>query len=294
MNKQSVKRSFIIGDEWVYYKFYCGARTADQLLTETIGPVAVSLIDSLIIDKWFFIRYNDPDQHLRVRFHLKSNNKINFLIRKVKDSVNEFLESKLIWKVQIDTYERELERYGDETIELAENIFFYDTILVINLLKQIEIDNSSKFRWLISLKATDEFLNDFHYDLERKKQLMFTLKNEFAMEFGMDRALKSQLDKKFRKERTSINTMLNGGFDGSHNYVMKQIRHRSHFTRTISQTLHDHFVHSGDNERLDDFICSQIHMHNNRLFRSRQRQHELVIYDFLYRYYRSEIAKNKK
>ena len=196
--------------------------------------------------------------------------------------------------MQIDTYERELERYGDETIELAENIFFYDSILVINLLKQIEIDNSSKFRWLISLKATDEFLNDFHYDLERKKQLMFTLKEEFAREFGMDRALKSQLDKKFRKERTSINTMLNGGFDGSHNNVMKHIRHRSYITRTISQTLQDHFVHGGVNGRLDNFICSQIHMHNNRLFRSRQRQHELVIYDFLYRYYRSEIAKIKK
>ena len=165
---------------------------------------------------------------------------------------------------------------------------------MINLLKQIEIDNSSKLRWLISLKATDEFLNDFHYDLERKKQLMFTLKEEFAREFGMDRALKSQLDKKFRKERTSINTMLNGGFDGSHNYVMKHIRHRSQNTPKIIQSLQAHFVHGGVNGRLDNFICSQIHMHNNRLFRSRQRQHELVIYDFLYRYYRSEIAKNKK
>lgn len=294
MNKKPVKRSFIIGDEWVYYKFYCGARTADQLLTESIGPVAESLIKSLIIDKWFFIRFNDPDPHLRVRFHLKSNEKINLLIRKVKETINDFLKNKLIWKVQIDTYERELERYGDETIELAENIFFYDTILVISLLKQIEIDNASKFRWLISLKATDEFLNDFHYNLEEKKQLMFTLKEGFSREFGMDRALKSQLDKKFRKERTSINTMLNGGFDGLHNNLMKQIRHRSQIIRPISQTLHDHFVHGGVNGRLDDFICSQIHMHNNRLFRSRQRQHELVIYDFLYRYYRSEIAKNKK
>ncbi len=294
MNKKPVKRSFIIGDEWVYYKFYCGARTADRLLTETIGPVADFLIDSLVIDKWFFIRYNDPDQHLRVRYHLKSNDKINFLIRKVKESVDEFFEDKLVWKVQIDTYERELERYGEETIELAEEIFFYDTVLVINLLKQIEIDNSSKLRWLMSLKATDEFLNDFHYDLDEKKQLMFTLKEEFSREFKMDRALKSQLDKKFRKERTSINTMLNGSFDSSHNYVMKHIRHRSRNTRKIIQSLQAHFARDGVNKRFDDFICSQVHMHNNRLFRSRQRQHELVIYDFLYRYYRSEIAKNKK
>ncbi len=31
----------------------------------------------------------------------------------------------------------------------------------------------------------------------------------------------------------------------------------------------------------------------NRIFKSKQRVHEMVIYDFLYRYYSSNIAKMK-
>ena len=38
---------------------------------------------------------------------------------------------------------------------------------------------------------------------------------------------------------------------------------------------------------------SYIHMLINRLFKSKQRLHEMVIYDFLFRYYKSEIAKKK-
>ena len=40
-------------------------------------------------------------------------------------------------------------------------------------------------------------------------------------------------------------------------------------------------------------LTSMIHMTMNRWFRSKNRLHELVIYDFLSRYYISEIAKNK-
>jgi hypothetical protein len=42
---------------------------------------------------------------------------------------------------------------------------------------------------------------------------------------------------------------------------------------------------------LNDLITSYIHMMMNRSFRSRQRIHELVLYDFLYRYYKSVIAR---
>ncbi|NOQ27509.1 MAG: hypothetical protein GQ564_19270, partial [Bacteroidales bacterium] len=44
---------------------------------------------------------------------------------------------------------------------------------------------------------------------------------------------------------------------------------------------------------LNDLMGSYIHMLMNRLFKSKQRTHEMVIYDFLYRYYKSEIAKRK-
>ena len=44
----------------------------------------------------------------------------------------------------------------------------------------------------------------------------------------------------------------------------------------------------------DELIYSMIHMLLNRLFISKQRMHELVVYDLLHSYYKSMIARNKK
>ena len=45
---------------------------------------------------------------------------------------------------------------------------------------------------------------------------------------------------------------------------------------------------------LDDLMSSYIHMLLNRLFRNNQRTHELVVYDFMWRWYRTQVAIAKK
>ena len=44
---------------------------------------------------------------------------------------------------------------------------------------------------------------------------------------------------------------------------------------------------------IDSLLASYIHMMMNRLFKSKNRLHELVLYEFLYRYYKGEQAKEK-
>ena len=71
-----MKRSFMPGDEWLYFKIYTGTKTADAILTNIIKPITEKLIKNNIIDQWFFIRYNDPKNHLRIRFHFNKQNSI--------------------------------------------------------------------------------------------------------------------------------------------------------------------------------------------------------------------------
>ncbi|MDR2057706.1 MAG: hypothetical protein LBP83_05390 [Dysgonamonadaceae bacterium] len=47
------------------------------------------------------------------------------------------------------------------------------------------------------------------------------------------------------------------------------------------------------NVQLNNLLISYLHMMLNRLFRSKNRVHELILYDFLHRYYTSEMAKQK-
>jgi hypothetical protein len=64
---ENVQRTFVIGDKWLYYKIYCGVKTADMLLLEVIKSLTEQLIEEKIIDRWFFIRYSDPEPHVRFR-----------------------------------------------------------------------------------------------------------------------------------------------------------------------------------------------------------------------------------
>ena len=70
METHKAQRTFIIGDNWLYYKIYTGAKTSELILTESIRPVVEELLKNNIIQKWFFIRYSDPHYHIRIRIYL--------------------------------------------------------------------------------------------------------------------------------------------------------------------------------------------------------------------------------
>jgi len=80
MDQHNLKRSFILGDEWIYFKLYSGAQTADRILESSIKPSMDNLLKGKI-DQWFFVRYADPDLHLRVRVHCRSSENVGFVIQ---------------------------------------------------------------------------------------------------------------------------------------------------------------------------------------------------------------------
>ncbi|MEK8106376.1 thiopeptide-type bacteriocin biosynthesis protein [Micromonospora sp. M12] len=52
------------GGEWLYALVYCSGERQDELLR-----AVPALAAGLDVDRWFFLRYGDPDPHLRLRFH---------------------------------------------------------------------------------------------------------------------------------------------------------------------------------------------------------------------------------
>jgi hypothetical protein len=63
-----MKRVFLPGSEILYIKLYASNRTLENMLGDVIYPFTEDLLEKHIIAKWFFIRYNDPESHLRIRF----------------------------------------------------------------------------------------------------------------------------------------------------------------------------------------------------------------------------------
>ncbi|MGE0078152.1 MAG: thiopeptide-type bacteriocin biosynthesis protein [Bacteroidales bacterium] len=290
-----VKRSFVLGEEWIYYKFYTGKKTADKILAEAIKPAVDYLLDTKQVDQWFFIRYVDPDWHLRVRLHLTNANGIGTVIQTIYKYIERFVEQELIWKVQADTYQRELERYGVSTMELSEQLFFHSSELILSALPFFKDQKGETLRWLFALMQVDSLLNSFNYTLSDKLRLLQGLKDAFGNEFGMNHFLKSQLDAKYRKQRNLIEQTLSNSREKEPATLrlIEVINANDEFINRIAQRILHHHQNNSLEIPLDSLLSSYIHMLMNRTFRSKQRLHELVIYDFLFRFYTSEIAKEK-
>jgi thiopeptide-type bacteriocin biosynthesis protein len=280
-NGQDLQRTFIIGDEWLFYKFYTGPKTADIVLSRMVKPLAEQLLAGGDIDKWFFIRYSDPQLHTRVRFHIKNPQALVKVVQAVNSLVKPFIQQDLVWKVQIDSYQREIERYGVRSMELAE---------------LIEGDEGERIRWLFGLRAVDTLLEDFRYAMEGKFELVTRLRESFGREFGLNRTLKDQLEKKFRDDRVVITDILNhtGDRESEMFPLFQLLERRSGAFKPIADQILAMYDNKTPNPfLLDDLMGSYSHMMVNRLFKSKQRLHELAIYDFLHRYYKSEIARRK-
>jgi thiopeptide-type bacteriocin biosynthesis protein len=188
-----------------------------------------------------------------------------------------------------------LERYGATTIEETETFFYHDSVAVVNMLKLTWGDEREQLRWLWALRSVDELLDCFRFTLEQKLQLLTNLKEGFAREFNMNKALKLQLDNKNRSHKNSIETLLNKPDSDTH--AMKELLTLLAEKNVQLQPIANKILLMQQNGTLevplDNLLGSYIHMLLNRITISNPRLHELVLYDFLFRYYQSAKARAK-
>ncbi|MDR0364073.1 MAG: thiopeptide-type bacteriocin biosynthesis protein [Bacteroidales bacterium] len=293
--ENNIQRTFIIGDAWCYFKIYTGFKTADSLLINTFFPLSQSLLQNNTIDKWFFIRYSDPEFHLRIRFHVKELSNIGILIMNFNRAVKEYVNNGLIWKIQSDTYDREIERYGIETMETSETFFWHDSEMIVKVIALLKHSPDEDMQWLLGLKMIDTLLDDFSLSLEEKHSLLQMLQEGFKREFGIDEIYKRQFGRNYRTKRDKLEKILRkeNQTNEEFNACFAPIVQKSELTRPYITEIR-RIVSANQNILINELLHSYIHMMLNRLFRARQRVHELVLYDYLFRYYTSQLAQLKK
>jgi thiopeptide-type bacteriocin biosynthesis protein len=285
-----IQRKFILGDEWIYFKIYSGPKILESILINEIQTTVNKLFHEKIIDKFFFIRYEDPDCHLRIRFHLADVLKLNQVIQLINWNLKPYIENRLVWKVCTDTYVRELERYGKATIEEVETLFCLDSLAIMNFLKETNESSNDKFRWLWGVKWLDLVLGKVGMSLTDKVDFCSKLNDGYSQEFNMNKALKIQLNKKYRKEMDQIRLFVeqNDGIPG--------ITHITRYIQSASMSIQNVLNNSKRNNPeipISNLLSSLVHMHFNCLFRTKQRMHEMVIYYFMQKFYKSQVARLK-
>ena len=291
-DNRKITKSFAPGSEWVYFKIYSSPKASDKMLAQLIRPYISAAFGQNLADQWFFIRYNDPHYHLRLRIHSPDNANYHEVVSLFKDHSDPFLSNGLIHNIQFDTYHREIERYGPGTMEYSEKVFFYDSEMCVELIEVLRGDEKEEARWLTSLQATNALLDDFKYRQTEKLELLRKMSKRFGDEFHKNADLARQISRKYRDHRQKIDTVIFGEDDSvMGKYARTVIRKRSVMIEPLASRI-VLYLEKEKKVLLDDLLGSYIHMMMNRMFRTRQRLMEMVLYDFLFRTYKSAMAKN--
>jgi lantibiotic biosynthesis protein len=292
-----VRRSFAPGSEWLYAKLYTGTSTADGLLRDVVSPVAHEVMAESLADGWFFIRYGDPGWHLRLRFHGDPGRLVTQVFPRLQARIAPLLDDGRLWRVQLDTYEREVERYGGpEGIVLAERLFHVDSEAVLAILDMLEGDEGADFRWRLALRGIDMLLNDLGLEGPDKQKVLRGMRESFTAEFGGGKGLRVQLDQRLREERRSLFPLLDPSGDRESQLApaLEILHRRSERWAPIIAELKSLEGAGRLTQTIAEMAPSYVHMFVNRMIRAAARAHELVLYDFLYQLLEQRAARARK
>ena len=289
---KKVQRTYLPGSDWLYFKIYTGVVTADKIMANEIFKFIRKLKMEGLITQWFFIRYSDPDFHLRVRVRVKDVSDIGTILSLFYTIIERLEARNLIWKVQIDTYQRELERYHEKLIEDTESFFYIDSEYTVKIIQKI-VAHKEDYRWMIAFKMIDSLLSDLFFSVEQKLNLMERQSAEFKKEFGFDEFNAKQFNVKYRECMKIIDNVIKEteDVDKPLKLMIDDIHKRSADLKSVFSTV----IQKGKKNGINYLTLAThyIHMMLNRLFYEKARMHELIIYEFLRRYYTSEIAREK-
>ena len=273
-----VRRSFAPGSEWVFAKLYAAPSFADEILREVAQPVAQAA------DQWFFIRYSDPDPHLRLR----GRGDPARIQAALQAAAAPALADGRIWRLQLDTYEREVDRYGGaKGISLCEQVFCADSDACLGIVVRLSPgDRGSRQRWWLALRGMDLLLADLGLEPSARLAVIRRARTSFGREHRVDGRLEQQLSARFRSSRGEVEAVLDPSRDAGSELQpgFRLLTERSSRVRPVGAELAA--------IRVAEWVApSLMHMHANRLLRSAHRAQELLLYDTLQRHYTSVLAR---
>ncbi|MGF9978892.1 lantibiotic dehydratase [Viridibacillus arvi] len=133
--------NYLPGSKWLSLKIYFSKSSQDFFLNEFVLKYTSFLQSKKYINEWFYIRYTDPEDHIRLRLKTLNKFNINFFLEDIKSSMNKMNIN--INDLVIDTYKPEYIRYGNENLmPSVEHFFKIDSQLSLYIMNEVNSYNS--------------------------------------------------------------------------------------------------------------------------------------------------------
>ncbi|SDW80925.1 thiopeptide-type bacteriocin biosynthesis domain-containing protein [Marininema mesophilum] len=249
------------GTDWLYAKLYVSRSRQDDFIPQFMQEFADSMVESGAAKDWFYMRYVDPEPHIRIRFRGVEEDLVSKLLPALSRWVDPLMSDGIIKRLMIDTYEREVERYGGvHMIRDAEDVFAADSKLTTHLLKlswnkEIDIPLVE-----VAALAIVDLLENFGLSYEGQLKILDEIvdKDDYREEFRLRRReLMKLMDP--RDNRKSLKEFRNGHVL---NMLLKQ---RAPFLAEFGEKVRAENPKLSLSNTPHQIIGSLIHMHCNRL-----------------------------
>ena len=245
-----------VGDEWLFFKLYTPASHHDDLMALIWEALSPALAAS---DAWFFLRYADPDPHLRLRLRGRENWLLGEALKMFIAHLNGAVEQGILQKYSLDTYEREIERYGGYAGMIAsERLFHLDSVFVLDLLSLVRDQRAEFDRLSLTVASVDYLLRSLHIDIDGRRQLYRRLRNG---QQAMQRLDEGALAQEYRAARPRLWSALASTGSSNHNCFRR-------FSSAVEPVYQKFRVLRDNNELmqpLERILSSHVHMHCNRM-----------------------------
>ena len=250
------------GSDWLFAKFYLPADRVTDLLTGPVADLWSMAENSGLARRWFFLRYSDPEPHLRVRWQGEPELLLHQMLPQVTSFAQQLIDAGRLQKLVIDSYEREIERYGGlEGTEISERIFDADSRTVLGLLGLPTLNIASDATEVAAL-TVHTLLADLGLDAEARLALY---RRAAAT---ADQSLGRRAGEDYRQRKTRLRRLL--GPDGATELDPSgQLGALLDGQRAELTTAGSDLVRLAAEGRLteppDRIWPSYVHMHHNRL-----------------------------
>lgn len=280
-------RQLPFNSDWLYIKIYTRRSAMDLVLANAISPLVRELADADVSHEWFFIRYTDPYHHLRVRFHLVQRSQAARAFAAAGKHLSALIEQGLIWKWQVDTYEREMDKYsGQHGIRAAEQLFWADSVLSLRHIERCSTLRAREEALLpMCMLSIDRLFQDFNCDIQTRHKLVTELAG--ALNDQNSKALGIALGNEFRLRRRKIESAL----ANLHADVAGLLDERSLVVRLQARELTQLYAEGKLDQAVISMLKHFIHLNANRLMKMPVKQEEIRLYAFLQRLYKSYHAR---
>ena len=288
------------GSDWLFAKLYCSPSHADRLLLELVQPLVTEVRAAGTADRWFFLRYGDPRWHLRLRFHGDPGALSGHVLPALRRMLEPFQRQGIVWRLQFDRYEPEVERYGGSRgIGIAERLFQSDSELCLELLPLFANDAGAQLRWQLAFCGADRMLVGLGLSTKEKKTLAEQMRASREQTWVADEAYRQQLARKFRSDRMrqTLAAILNEPEKSDHGLLpLEAVGALNRFSGglQIIRRQWEELQRAGQlASTIPELATSLVHMHLNRMLRSCHHEQEAVLFDLLVRSYAAELAREE-